>query len=332
MLLGIVTVVVLVAGSETDDPATRSMVQALRASLGSDATVIVRAASPGGEDTTDALGVVAAREHASLASVVTWSDHRRRVTVRFARPADRRSGERELVFDGTDASRERGRAVGFAIASMVGDDEPAPESSPPEPAPRPPVVTVAPVTPVARPAETVAPVAPPASATNTSLEACAVAASALDGFGGGGGLTLAFRRELVGAFAFRAAATARFGEVRPASASTRTGIGAVGVSFLPTIDRQRRWAVGARLDALALFQEVVHLSADDEAPVHASRIVPGADLALEGAYRFTPTAAFVAALGGEAAFGNTDVYVHRRLVANLAPFRAVSEIGLRLSF
>lgn len=330
MLLGIVTVVVLVAGSDTDDPTTRSMVQALRASLGSDATIVVRAASSSGDDASDALGAVAAREHASLASVVTWSDHRRRVTVRFARPADRRSGERELVFDGTDASRERGRAVGFAIASMVGDDEPQSDAPPPAPPPRPTVVTVAPVAPA--PAESAAPVAPPASAANTSLEACAVAASAFDGYGGGGGLTLAFRREIAGPFAFRAAAAARFGEVRPASASTRTGIGAVGVSFLPTIDRQRRWAVGARVDALALFQEVVHLSADDEAPVHASRIVPGADLALEGAYRFGPTAAFVVALGGEAAFGNTDVYVHRRLMANLAPFRAISEIGLRLSF
>lgn len=337
MLLGVVTVVVLVAGSDTEDPTTRAMVQALRAALGGDATVIVQPAPRESQDANDALGAVAAREHANLATSVGWADQHRRVTVRFVRPADprstsergARSGEREIVFDGNDAARERGRAVGFAIASMVTEDEHGAESPPPEP-PRPPAPTPAPTSPPT--AESPPPLAAPSNVVHASLEACATAASAVSGYGGGGGLTLAFRREIVGAFALRAAATARFGEVGPASASTRTGIAAVGVSWLPTIDRQRRWAVGARIDALALWQEVVHLSSDDEAPVHAGRLVPGLDLALEGAYRFTPSAAFVVAVGGETTFGKTDVYVHRRLVANLAPVRGISEVGLRLAF
>jgi hypothetical protein len=67
-------------------------------------------------------------------------------------------------------------------------------------------------------------------------------------------------------------------------------------------------------------------------PIVDSASVPGADLAVEGVWRFARDAAFVAAAGSEVAFGETDLFVKGRQVGDLVPVRILAELGLRVTF
>jgi hypothetical protein len=124
----------------------------------------------------------------------------------------------------------------------------------------------------------------------------------------------------------------RAGEVAPAQATSRVIVGGAGLAWQPWLDAPHRWAVGARIDALVVHHDLGHLSADDPDVAHLSRFLPGLDLAVEGAFRFSDRAAFVVAAGTEIALGTTEVRVHDRLVASLPPARLLGELGLRVSF
>lgn len=324
MWLAAVTVVVVVAAGEADDPSTPAIEQALRTALGADASIAVRTSddveTPGGDG-------------APLVGVVTWSDRQRRVTIHFTNPRDGRSSDREIRFDASDAPAERGRAVGFALASMVPAEElvrpgePRPTNvAPAPPAPQSPIPTS---TPPATPSETS--VAPP-RANGLALDATAVATTAVGGYGGGLGGTFAFRVPLLGAVGARVALGARGGEVRPAQATSRVFVGAVGLTWQPWLDSRRRWAAGARVDALVLNHQLSHFSDDDPESVPLSRFVPGFDAAIEAAFRFSDRALLVAAVGPEVALGKTEIIVRGREVATLSPVRIFGEMGVRVSF
>ncbi len=90
--------------------------------------------------------------------------------------------------------------------------------------------------------------------------------------------------------------------------------------------------MGIRTDALLVVHQVSHLSDDDVAAKVLTRALPGMDLALEGAYRFTDRAAVVGALGGELAFGTTEIYMRQRHVGALTPLRGLAETGVRVAF
>jgi hypothetical protein len=124
------TLIVLVAAGEAADATTRAMARATREALGPVAHVIVRetAGEPGDAD-------VAAVEHSDNPDAVvelSWigvreSRHRQasvRMHLRTGRWVDR-----WITFRPTDADGERGRTVGFAIASIL------PEESGEHPAP-----------------------------------------------------------------------------------------------------------------------------------------------------------------------------------------------------
>ncbi len=152
------------------------------------------------------------------------------------------------------------------------------------------------------------------------------------GYGGGLGGVFAVRVPLGAAFALRGAMSIRGGEVAPAQATSRVIVGGVGLAWQPWLDASRRWALGARLDALLIHHDLGHLSQDDPEVAHLSRFLPGFDAALEGGYRFADRAAFVGAVGTEVALGTTDVVVHDHQVASLPPARVLGELGLRVSF
>jgi hypothetical protein len=331
MLLGAVTVLVVVATGAAGDPAaatgakdptTRAMEKALRTALGADAVVTVRRAAGSSEDE---LLTWAVGEHANLLGIVTWSDEQRRATLRFVHPSEGRWADREIKFDTSDIPTERGRTVGFAFASMVPDDAIPPRAAaPPTPAAPAPTAPERPIVP---------PSTPPRRAPDRwSLEAGATAASGISGFGGGLGGLAALRYRIAPSFALRVAFTAREGDVSPASATVRTYLGGAGIAWQPWVGPSRRFGVGARADALLLAHEMVHLSADDTAPTHLTRVLPAADLALEGTWRFVEQAGLFVSFGTEVAFGRTDVYVHSRLVAELAAVRVFGEAGVRVSF
>ena len=117
------------------DGSTQAMEQALRGALGRDVQVAVRSASEGASD--ESLVATASNEHAALLVVIAWSERPRRATLRVVKPADGRWTDREIRFDSADVATERGRTVGFALASMVPDDALAPPDRPSAPAPAP---------------------------------------------------------------------------------------------------------------------------------------------------------------------------------------------------
>ncbi len=136
MLLAAVSVLVIVSSGEPSDGSTPAMEQALRGALGRDVQVAVRSTAEIASD--ESLVAAANNEHAGLLVVVVWSDRPRRATLRIVKPSDGRWTDREIRFDSGDAATERGRTVGFALASMVPDEALAPPpAAPPPPAPPP---------------------------------------------------------------------------------------------------------------------------------------------------------------------------------------------------
>jgi hypothetical protein len=327
MLLAAITVLVVVASSPSGEAAegsTQAMEQAFRGALGRDVELEIRRVPAGATD--ESLVADALVEHAALLVVVAWSEGPRRAALRIVKPTEGRWTDREIRFDNADAATERGRTVGFALASMVPDDAlsaPPPAPPPPERAPPPPEASSH------RESPAPAYLPPP---NPLALEAAALAVTAPGGYGGGIGGVFALRVPLTGALAARVGMSLRAGEVAPAQATSRVIVGGAGLAWQPWLDAPHRWAVGARIDALVVHHDLGHLSADDPDVAHLSRFLPGLDLAVEGAFRFSDRAAFVVAAGTEIALGTTEVRVHDRLVASLPPARLLGELGLRVSF
>ena len=343
MLFGALTVVVVLASGEPDGAAP-AMEQALAAALPENARVLVRPRGDASEGTWLARGK---DESAALVGVVTWSEKQRRVVVRFVRPEEGRWSDREIRFDAGDAASERGRTVGFALASMVPEEVLAKAvaeneatrgasaratsgpPSPPPPSPPPPSPAAAP--PQRRQAE--APPLPPLPVRNRpAVEATGLAATALGGYGGGLGAALALRIPLGDSLRLRASVSARAGDVPVAQASSRVLGGAVGLAWQTWVDDARRWSAGARVEALLQHHELAHFSSDDPEPAAKARWLPGAGAAIEVGWRFTEQAAVVGAGGLEAVFGRSAVFVGGQEVAALTPLRLVGEVGLRVSF
>lgn len=331
MLAAVVSVVVILATGEPGDGSTRAIEQSLHTALGSDAVVTVKTTPPA--DASDAaLASAAAADHTTLLGVVSWAERQRRVTLHFVTPPGDRWTDREIRFDAADAPTERGRTVGFALASMVSDEalaaNPAPAPAPPRA--QPPPSLASPVAPGSD-SDQLAGSAPP-RLTRLAFDASAVGVSGIGGYAGGVGGVLGFRVNLAGPLAVRVALGARVGEVSPAQATSRVYGGALGLAWQPFLDDERRWSAGARLGALLLRHELVHFSDDDPSPAHLARFMPGLDAAVEGAFRLADYASLIAAGGTEIALGETDVYLHGSRVASIAPVRLFLETGLRVAF
>ena len=337
MLLAAVSVLVVVATGDPGDGSTRAIEQALRAALVGDATIVVRPADK--EISDDALAAMGTAEHATMLGVVSWRDGQRGVTVRFVRLPDGRWTDREVRFDALDVPTERGRTVGFALASMMPGDafaehvQPATAALAPKEAP--------PGVGSAQSTQALASPRPPVDAPSASgpprpnplaIDASALAVSAPGGYGGGIGGSFAVRVPLVGALGARAAMGARGEAIGPALATSRVIAGGLGATWQPWLDARRRWAVGARADVLVLHIDIAHLSEDDARAAHLSRFMAGFDAAIEGTFRFSDHASLITAVGTEVAFGRTDVFVHEQKAASLLPVKMLAELGLRVSF
>jgi hypothetical protein len=318
MLLGVATVIVVAATSLSDE-SVAAMDQALRSVLGSDASVTVRRERPDDDERT--LRSLVDDSKATLVGVVS-ADGAERATLHFTRQGEARWSDREIRFEAADApqEQERGRTIGFALASIV-PQEPRLPAPPAE-------ANAAKTEPLVRERDR----AEPNNERNVTIDAVGLVASGISGFGGGGGGALAARLPLRGSFRVRLALGARAGEIAPAQAASRAYFLGAGLAWQPWLDAERSLAVGARLDVLALGEELAHLSADDPEPDRRFRVLPGLSLALEGTWRFARTAAFVGAFGSELALGETNVYVKGRQVATVVPLRGIGELGLRVTF
>jgi hypothetical protein len=320
-------VLVLVVVGRDDPGATDAAVRAARAALPSGATVVVQRADAMPDDA--ALRVERA-EDARAVAIVSWTDPvGLRIRLRVHRRDDGRFIDRDLVFDGTDAPSERGRTVGFAIASMVPEATGAP--SPPTPPPAQPAASVAPAE--SRPGvETVEAPRGASSPPHAAVDAAALAALGVDGYGGGAGGRLGAAWLPSPRIAIRVDGSFRSGEVAPAKATSIVVTVGPGISWDAIASTpEQPLGAGIRWNALAIMHQHSHLS-DEPEPIRKNRWLLGTSATLEGSLRLSEGAHALLSGGAEFAFGQTDVFLAGKSVATIPPVRLVADIGIRVRF
>jgi hypothetical protein len=303
-----VIVLLLVARGDMQQPAMAALTRAAETVLGPQSHIVFHEQPKAlGDDEAIAL---ADQMRASMVVTVTWSSDQSRahVHVHFAD----RSGwlERDVSFSPLDPPTERGRTLGFEIATMVPDLPPS-QTPPPLAAP------------VAKPEEPpLMPVAARASAWAVDLNGTGAVGGEATGYGIGAGARWSF---VPSAFV-RAGGAVRFGRVLPANATSTTWVPAIGVGYL-SAGPSSRVRVGARADGLAMFTELSRSS-----PAEArGRWTPGIDLMAEVELAASPVA-IAGAIGAEYAFGSTTVRVGETDATTLPRLRLMAELGLRLRF
>ena len=233
---------------------------------------------------------------------------------------------------------ERGRLLGFAVATMLtGDSDadaehepaPAPTPAPPPPAKLPPPTPAPGSTP--EPAAPEHPVQPKPSRGRRSLEFAGIGSTGLDGTAGGLGASASLRLAWTGPLWARLFIAGRTGSIPKAQVSTLTVLmgGGLALALLPEAGPVE---LGVRLDAFASYFDASHLSEDDENPARRSRWQAGGDVVLEGGLQISGGASALLGLGVEGVLGRTDIYTHGTRVAAVSPFRAVAELGFRTRF
>jgi hypothetical protein len=162
-----------------------------------------------------------------------------------------------------------------------------------------------------------------------SIDVAALAASGIGGSADGFGAIGGARLWLTESIALTADAGYRAGSISSAHASTSIArFGGGAATRLASFGVQRPFALGARLEVLALLHNVV----SNDTPSSGSRWVPGIDASIEGAFNLTPSFAVIGAFGVEVATGTTRVYVDADRVATIPPFRLAGSLGGRVSF
>jgi hypothetical protein len=316
------TLVVLIAsgaaGGGASDPSAGAMVRAARHALGAATRVIVRDLPPSLDD-ADAV----AMGHALGADVVVelaWGDAaRRRATVRVHADAAPRWIDRDIGFDAGDADRERGRTLGFAVASMLPEREGAPprDEIPDDDAPE-----------ARDPGPT--PEVRPRPRARFAVDALGAGSIGVAGYADAVGGAVRAAWYVGPRFALRAGGAFRTGSIVAADGTLRSVALSAGVGWRAVIPSSRApLGAGLRADAV-LLRDIVARSGGGE-PAQG-RWLPAVDLTLEGTYRAFDPVSFVFAGGAELAFGATDVLVAGRQVAAIPPLRLVGEVGIRLEF
>jgi hypothetical protein len=163
-------------------------------------------------------------------------------------------------------------------------------------------------------------------------EAVGLAATGIGGSASGIGAEVGGRWLFAGALSLRISGGIRRGDIPEASAISEMEFVSLGLAFEAPVSARSQLALGGRVSGLALRHEVDHLSSDDRAPDRKSRLLPGADAVFEASWHFSSSAAFVAGVGSELAFGHTDILVKGREVTEIPPLRALAELGIQAKF
>lgn len=319
-------IVVLIAAADARVDAVEAMTRTTEEALGPESIVVSREVSAMPDD----AGAIAVGDalHASVVVEVTWPDPDRHRAHVHLHASSSSWTDRDLVFVAGDAEVERGRTLGFALASMI----PAP---PPNVEPPPPPTVIS---------TTRAP-APQVDAKTTtgaaidrdrrsrfSIEAVALASAGVGGRATAFGGELAARLRLAPRIGFRLGGGARVGDVPGASATTTIYRVDAGLFFeLFGAEAQRPFALGARIDVVALRHELAH-TGDDGVVAHEGRFIPGMDAVIEGSWSLGAETSVVFGTGVEVAFGTTRVVVHDSTASSIPPLRLIAELGLRAKF
>jgi hypothetical protein len=289
------------------------------------------------------LADASALERAGAADGVvelSWDALRQSVLLHCYIASEQRWIDRTIRFGGHDSDRERGRLLGFAVASMfmgapkfasarvaqqAGDVTPSAASDVVSPSVRDRAVAP-PVAP--RPAE------PPQMArpsAQRALEFAGVVASGSSDTSGEVGALAAVRFRLSEPLWLRAQLSARVGEVPSAQSNLRRVLAGLGIAW-SALPESNSVELGLRADALAGWLQIAHLSSDDVQRVHHHRWLLGGDAIATLGYRVSSVATLYAGLGMEAMLGRTFVYTHGVEVATERNLRGVAEVGFRTRF
>jgi hypothetical protein len=318
-------IVILVAAGEANHPATLVAANAARELLGVEHDVEVRemAVLP---DDDRALSLGKALHAAGVIEVGWDSPEHRQARIRFHLEPRQGFRDRVILFQDRDDIAERGRTVGYAIASVIT----APAVEPIRPAAGPPAradVNARAVRPLSR-AE---------AGTKTrplgAIDVAAAGAMGVQGPAAGWGGSLSGRWYFAAPLAARLGASVRSGQVAEVQSTSLLIHAAAGIAWVPfAATRTIPFELGARVNALLMREQLTHFSSDDIEPVAQMRWLPGADAAIEGSWLFSPNAGFLGCFGAEFAFGRTDVTLHQMRVTSIPPVRLVLQAGVRATF
>lgn len=331
--------IVFVLTSEASQPETRAFTAAALEVLGAAAQVRLVAVP---EDLADQKVVEQAKGAGADGAIeLSWTEDRTRALVHCYVAEEQRWVDRSIGFDEGDDDRERGRMLGYAVASMfltASEQESADETAPPGSLETKPSE----IPPPEEPPPTFEAMPEDSGATSTADDSRA-GANNWRGFDFGGmlsyglggdattvGVTAAFRFVAVGPVWARLGAAGRSGEIAEAQANTRTFQGSVGVAW--SLFDTGRFTSSLRGDLIGSWLEVGHLSSDDPEVARESRWLFGADSVATAGVRLSAGTSLFAGGGLEAMFGKTDIYTHGMKVATIPPLRLIVEFGLRSEF
>jgi hypothetical protein len=304
-------VLVILLGSQPD-PTAEALMAAARSALGRDAVVLADTSNV----RTDAEALAIGEQvHARAVARISWADEthqkaRLHVHVATATTNDEWADD-EIQFLPQDATPEKGRTVGYTLASMVQriartNDE-----------------TAAPEAPRAAPPR---PEAPGEREPRNDVDVFANGVGAIGGGASSGGVAGGLRW-WPARFGLRAAGGVRFGHIAEADAATTTLFAAAGPSYRIPVGRDVE--LGARADFVLLHHAVERRTIVETT---RTRWLGAMDLALEGSWALVPNVGLFAAAGAEIAFGTTTVTVGSAQVADIPAVRAIVELGARIRF
>jgi len=338
-------IVILIAAGEGQSPSTQALLASARQALGDQATVGAREASDSPADLTATARQLAA---AAVAQSTWLNQTHTRARIRVRVMGSEGELRRDVAFSPSDDETERGRTLGFTIASML-PDAGFPTSGPTPATPDHRATALSPTsggqpatarTDSGRPRPDAALVSPegtpPGPGTTTpprrpwSLTLGILGAVGADGPGGGvgGGARLAL--ETAPDLSIHAGLVARKGQLDAVAGDQVMAALQVGALWRPTVTTgagASRVGLGLRADGMAILQAASRN--DGDGTKWDQRVVPGADLLVQVDFAPRPGLWLVASAGAEVTLGRTDVLIGERRATTIAALRFVSELAVR---
>jgi len=297
--------VIALATNELGSPHTAAVLRSAREVLGPSVTVRVEVVDDAAKRSPNN-----ATQPSSAYAWLSWDRDARAAHLRCYIPESGRWIQRDVTFEEQDPENERGRTLGFVIASIFVEGHetanppvvPAPSKPKEEPAPKPKLYQLAAAADVAMAHDA------------TSLGAWVHA-----------------QRRISSRFSLGVGSDARFGALTEASAGARFfAVGAVAT--LRGWPKNGAAWLGIRSFGGAESVTFTHKSEDDPTAVAESAWVPRLDLLLHGSLELEGSSVLFFDLGTNYRFGSTDIYVRGLRRAHIPNFIGIARIGVGARF
>jgi hypothetical protein len=332
------TILLFVASGEASDATTRAMERATRDALAPGSHVEVRETA--NQLTDDDARISEELAHADAVVYLTWGDAvHRNATLRVHIARSGRWISRSIGFMASDASKERGRTIGFAVVSMLpeaGEEQPPPIALTPPSTPNPSPPPTTPATPglhdrpIPLPDQAPARVAPLMS--SLALDLFALGAKGINGKGDGGGGGVAVSWFVRTPLSLRLGCGVRAGSIDGLHSTTFTATVSGGVAWHAVRSSALRpFGLSLRADYVLVYQSMQYFRGGT-APELADGWLSGVGAAVEPAWLFAADVEGVVGLELEDVFVPANIEVRKVPVASVAFLRAVVEMGVRVRF